>query len=111
MKNASDDNGFNKTVQQDSFRRINNVCMQMMQQLCLSHDKQVRNSCVVFFFWPHCIVRNVITFLRFLMSNIQVHTQVKIVADAQLGAGATEARELEANWVILDRSASILFPN
>lgn len=45
------------------------------------------------------------------MSNIQVHTQVKIVADAQLGAGATEARELEANWVILDRSASILFPN
>ncbi|XP_021621967.1 uncharacterized protein LOC110621964 isoform X2 [Manihot esculenta] len=72
VKNASDDNGFNKTVQQDSFRRINNVCMQMMQQLCLSHDKQV-------------------------------HTQVKIVADAKLGAGATEARELEANWVILDR--------
>lgn len=57
-----------------------------------------------FFFWPHCIVRTVINFSQFLMSNIQVHTQVKIVADAQLGAGATEARELEANWVILDRS-------
>lgn len=57
-----------------------------------------------FFFWPHCIVRTVITFSQFLMSNIQVHTQVKIVADAQLGAVATEARELEANWVILDRS-------
>ncbi|KAJ9186085.1 hypothetical protein P3X46_005627 [Hevea brasiliensis] len=72
VKNASDDNGLDKTAQQDSFRRINNVCMQMMRQLCSVHSKQI-------------------------------HTQVKIVADAQQGSVATEARELEANWVILDR--------
>ncbi|XP_065854617.1 inactive protein kinase SELMODRAFT_444075-like [Euphorbia lathyris] len=33
----------------------------------------------------------------------QVQIQVKILGDAQLGSVALEARELEANWVILDR--------
>ncbi|WCJ26795.1 Protein kinase superfamily protein [Euphorbia peplus] len=33
----------------------------------------------------------------------QVQIQVKIVADALLGSVASEARELQANWVVLDR--------
>ncbi|CAN1765633.1 Putative proline-rich receptor-like protein kinase PERK11 [Linum perenne] len=33
----------------------------------------------------------------------QLQTQVKVVADAQLGSVASAAKELEATWVILDR--------
>ncbi|CAN1246673.1 Receptor-like kinase LIP2 [Linum grandiflorum] len=33
----------------------------------------------------------------------QLQTQVKVIADAQLGSVASAARELEATWVILDR--------
>ncbi|EEF50057.1 inactive protein kinase SELMODRAFT_444075 [Ricinus communis] len=72
-KSSSASNDFKRNaVSQDSFRQINDVCVDMMQQLCLIHNKQV-------------------------------HTRIKVVADAELGSVATEAMEVEATWVILDR--------
>ncbi|PON76582.1 Tyrosine-protein kinase [Parasponia andersonii] len=60
-------------VDHDVFHRINNVCAQTMQQLCSAHDLK------------------------------QVHTEVKVVTDVQLGSVALKAEELQATWVILDR--------
>ncbi|XP_059628718.1 inactive protein kinase SELMODRAFT_444075-like [Cornus florida] len=54
-------------------QRINNVCLQMMQQLFLVHNVE------------------------------EVITEVKVVVDAQMGSVAKAAEELGATWVILDR--------
>ncbi|KAF5948207.1 hypothetical protein HYC85_014164 [Camellia sinensis] len=57
-------------------KRINKVCVQMMQQQLLSLPNPMLH---------------------------QVHAEVKVVADAQMGSIAMVAQELGAMWVILDR--------
>ncbi|EXC21746.1 Inactive protein kinase [Morus notabilis] len=70
---SSDDIVLINGVHHDVFERINNVFSHMMQELCSAHDL------------------------------MQVHTEVKIVADVQLSLVALKAKELQATWVILDR--------
>ncbi|XP_062084256.1 inactive protein kinase SELMODRAFT_444075-like isoform X2 [Humulus lupulus] len=60
-------------VDHDVLHRVNSVCADMMQQLCSALDLKL------------------------------VHTEVKVVTDAQLGTVTSRAEELQATWVILDR--------
>ncbi|KAK6911242.1 Serine-threonine/tyrosine-protein kinase, catalytic domain [Dillenia turbinata] len=70
-------------VDRSMLQRINAVCRQMMRHLC-SQYLIVQFSCL----------RN---------ARLQVNTELKVVEDAELGSVATEAGELGATWVILDR--------
>eukprot|EP00261_Vitis_vinifera_P018762 XP_010648986.1 PREDICTED: uncharacterized protein LOC100256234 [Vitis vinifera] len=70
---TSDQAGLVNRAQDDASNRINGVCVQMMQQLCLAHNVK------------------------------QVQTAAEVLADAEMGAVATKAGELGATWIILDR--------
>ncbi|KAF3452413.1 hypothetical protein FNV43_RR02846 [Rhamnella rubrinervis] len=72
-KKSSDNVGLISGVDQGFFNRIHNVCEHMIQQLCSVHDL------------------------------MQVHSEVEVVADVEVGLIASKAKELEATWVILDR--------
>ncbi|KAL5702685.1 hypothetical protein ACHQM5_027869 [Ranunculus cassubicifolius] len=66
--------GLVKEINQDGgYHRINEACLQMMRQLCVTNNVR------------------------------QVQTKVNVVADATLGSVATKAIDLGATWVILDR--------
>ncbi|KAM6577243.1 hypothetical protein CsatB_029080 [Cannabis sativa] len=70
---ANDDIIFINGVDHDAFHRVNNVCTDIIQQLCSAYDLK------------------------------QVHTEVKVVTSVELGTVTSKAQELQATWVILDR--------
>ncbi|KAF8388398.1 hypothetical protein HHK36_027066 [Tetracentron sinense] len=74
VEGSSDQNGYVNGVDQEGSLRINEVCVQMMRQLCSANN------------------------------FTQVQTQVKVVPATQTGSVATKAAELGATWLILDRS-------
>ncbi|KAJ0972435.1 hypothetical protein J5N97_020394 [Dioscorea zingiberensis] len=62
-----------KTMQDDEIGRVNEICAEMMNELCSQNSIK------------------------------HVQTQVKLVPQSQLGAVADSAEEHQAKWVILDR--------
>ncbi|KAF4392287.1 hypothetical protein F8388_012743 [Cannabis sativa] len=70
---ANDDIILINGVDHDAFHRVNNVCTDIIQQLCSAYDLK------------------------------QVHTEVKVVTSVELGTVTSKAQELQATWVILDR--------
>ncbi|KAJ0972445.1 hypothetical protein J5N97_020404 [Dioscorea zingiberensis] len=63
-----------KTMQDDEIGRVNEICAEMMNELCSQNSIK------------------------------HVQTQVKLIPQSQLGAVADSAEEHQAKWVILDRT-------
>ncbi|XP_010245984.1 PREDICTED: inactive protein kinase SELMODRAFT_444075-like [Nelumbo nucifera] len=70
---SPDQIGLYNGVHHEESSRINEVCVEMMRQLCSANNV-----------W-------------------QVKTQVKVVPDGTVGSVARECKELQATWIILDR--------